>query len=164
MFQRLIYLTAASAAAAGWAALVPLEAAEAQTAVQFDGAVVASCVLSVGTPGVLGVSASSGTEIGSEQPGGVAAVLSVVATAGAPTISFSAPTLSVKPGAYTGTPTVSLKYTSPGGASQAYTSSASQYTSTNALGDTVTLNAKAADSSGFPAGNYRIQTTATCQQ
>jgi hypothetical protein len=72
--------------------------------------------------------------------------------------------LSVKPGDYSGSPTVSLKYTSLGGANQAYTSSASQYTSNNILADTVTLNAKATDSSGFAAGNYRIQTTATCQQ
>lgn len=164
MFQRSLCVKAAAAVASFLAVLAPINAAQAQTAVQFDGAVVASCVLSVGTPGVLGVSASSGTEIGSEQPGGVAAVLSVVATAGAPTIAFSAPTLSVKPGAYSGTPTVSLKYSSPGGANQAYTSSASQYTNTTALGDTVTLNAKATDSAGFPAGNYRIQTTATCQQ
>jgi hypothetical protein len=138
--------------------------AQAQTIVQFEGAVVASCVLAISTPGVLGVNASSGTELGSEQTGGVAAVMSVVATAGAPTISFTAPTISLKPGDYSGTPTISLKYTSPGGANQAYTSAGSQYTSTNALGDTVTLNAKATDSSGFSAGTYRVQTTATCQQ
>ena len=138
--------------------------ASAQTIVQFDGLVIASCVLTVSTPGVLGVNSSSGTEIGSEQTGGVASVLAVVATAGRPTLSFTAPTLSVKPGAYSGTPTVSLKYTSLGGANQAYPSSASQYTSNNILADTVTLNAKATDSSGFAAGNYRIQTTATCQQ
>ena len=138
--------------------------AQAQTIVQFEGAVVASCVLAVSTPGVLGVNASSGTELGSEQTGGVAAVMSVVATAGTPTISFTAPTMSLKPGAYSGTPTISLKYSSPGGANQAYTSASSQYTSTNALGDTVTLNAKATDSSGFAAGTYRVQTTATCQQ
>ena len=138
--------------------------AQAQTVVPFDGTVVASCVLSVSTPGVLGVNSSSGTEIGSEQPGGQAAVLSIVATAGAPTITFSAPSMSTKPGAYTRTPSVSIRYTSPGGANRAYTSSSSQYTSTNALGDTVTLHAKAEDSGGFAAGTYRLQTTATCQQ
>lgn len=147
-----------------FAASVPLQPAQAQTVVPFDGVVVASCVLTVPTPGVLGVSTSSGTEIGSEQTGGQAAVLAVVATAGAPTISFSAPTMSTKPAAYAGTPTVSLKYTSPGGANQAYTSSTSQYTSTNVLGDTITIHAKAADSAGFAAGSYRLQTTATCQQ
>jgi hypothetical protein len=143
--------------------LVPASA-QAQTVVQFDGLVIASCVLTVSTPGVLAANASSGTEVGSEQTGGVPAVLAVVATAGRPTISFTAPSMSVKPGAYSGTPSVSLKYTSLGGANQAYTSSASQYTSNNILADTITLNARATDSSGFAAGNYRIQTTATCQQ
>jgi hypothetical protein len=138
--------------------------AQAQTVVPFNGTVVASCVLSVPTSGTLGVNVNSGTEIGSEQPGGQAAVLSIVATGGAPTISFSAPTLSIKPAAYAGTPTVSIRYTSPGGANRSYTSSSSQYTSTNVLGDTVTLNAKGEDSAGFAAGSYRIQTTATCSQ
>lgn len=150
----------AALAVAAW----PLHAAKAQTVVDFDGTVVASCILAISTPGVLGVSTNSGTEIGSEQASGVAAMLSVTATGGAPTISFTAPSMSVEPAAYAGTPTISLKYTSPGGANQAYTSSASQYTSSNVLGDTITLNAKATDSSGFPAGSYQIRTTATCQQ
>ena len=157
----LLSLTASLGALAAVLAPTPVQA---QTVVQFDGLVIASCVLTVSTPGVLAANASSGTEVGSEQSGGAAAVLAVIATAGRPTISFTAPTMSVKPGAYSGTPSVSLKYTSPGGANQAYTSSASQYTSTNILADTITLNAKATDSSGFAAGSYRIQTTATCQQ
>lgn len=59
---------------------------------------------------------------------------------------------------------MSLKYSSSGGAAQDYTSDASTYTSTNPLSDTVTLHAKAVDSSGFVAGTYRIATTATCSQ
>lgn len=114
-----------AAIAAGLAAM-PMAPTSAQTVVPFNGTVVAACVLTVSTPGVLGVSASSGTEIGSELASGVAGVLSVVATAGAPTISFSAPTMSQRPTAYTGTPTVSLKYSSPGGANQAYTTGSSQ--------------------------------------
>ena len=72
--------------------------------------------------------------------------------------------MNTKPAAYGGTPTVSLKYSSTGGANQAYTTGASQYTSTNPLGDTVTLNAKAVDLNGFVAGTYNVRTTATCQQ
>ena len=145
-------ILAASAAPAG-----------AQTAITFEGDVTQSCVLSLSTPGTLAANAD-GTEIGSEQTLGVAAVLSVVATAGAPTLTFTAPTLSLQPGAYSGTPAVSLKYTSTGGANQDYTSASSSYTSSNALGDVVTLNAKATDAAGFAAGGYRIQTTATCEQ
>lgn len=136
--------------------------AQAQTVVQFNGLVVPVCVL-VASSGGLAMSAT-GTELGSEQPTGSAATLTVTSTGGAPTLSFTAPTMSIKPAAHTSSPTVSLKYSSPGGAAQAYTSSTSQYTSTNPLGDTVTLNAKAVDSGGFVAGTYRVQTTATCQQ
>lgn len=139
-------------------------AAHAQTVVTFDGVVVESCVLSVTTPGTLGVSTDSGKVLGSEQPSGVAAVLAVTATAGAPTITFSAPTMSARPSAYTGTPTVSMRYTSLGGANQAYTSGQSQYTSTNPLTDAVTVHARAVDNGGFAAGTYQVQTTATCQQ
>ena len=164
MTSRFTFSRPLFAAAALSALLAPLAPAQAQTVVQFDGIVVASCVLSISTPGVLGVSANSGTEIGSELPNGVAAVMSVVATAGTPTIAFTAPELSVSPGTYSGTPTVAMKYTSLGGANQGYTSSGTQYTSNNPLSDTVTLNAKATDSSGFAAGSYRVQTTATCEQ
>lgn len=137
--------------------------ARAQVLVPFDGRVTASCVLTVTTPGVLGMN-SMGTELGSEQTGGIAAVLDVAATGGAPTILFAAPTMSVKPTAYGGSPTVSMRYTSTAGANQPYTTGASQYTSTNPRRDTVTLHAKAVDSGGFNAGDYRVQTTATCQQ
>ena len=153
---------AATAAAAAVAVASPAPAV-AQTAITFDGTVVQSCILALSTPGTLGTNAN-GTELGSEQTLGAAATMTVVATAGTPTLSFTAPTMSARPAAYTGTPTVSTKYTSTGGANQAYTSGSFSYTSSNALGDTVTINAKAADAAGFAAGSYRVQTTATCQQ
>jgi len=107
---------------------------------------------------------TSGTELGTEQSGGGAATLGITATGGTPTVKFTAPSMAAKPTAYTRTPPVSLKYTSTGGANQAYTTGASQYTSTNPLGDTVTLHAEAVDATGFAAGSYRLSTTATCQQ
>lgn len=162
----MVSISALLKAAGGGATLLALglhAPAPAQTVVPFDGKVIASCVLTVTTLGVLGTS-STATELGSELSGGVAAVLDVVATGGAPTVLFTAPTMATKPAAYTGSPIVSLKYTSTGGANQPYTSAASQYTSTNRRKDTVTLAAKAVDSGGFNAGDYRLQTTATCQQ
>lgn len=153
----------AAAAAAAVVTIATPAAAVAQTAATFDGTVVQSCVLSLSTPGTLGTNAN-GTELGSEQTLGAAATMTVVATAGTPTLSFTAPTMSTRPPAYTGTPTVSIKYTSTGGANQAFTSGSSSYTSSNALGDTVTIDAKATDTAGFAAGSYRVQTTATCQQ
>jgi len=154
----------ATGIAAAASLTIPAAPAEAQSVIQFTGIVVPSCILTVSTPGLLGVSTNSGTELGSELPGGNAAVLAVIATAGAPTIQFTAPTMSAKPAGYSGSPTISIKYTSTGGASQAYTTASSHYTSSSPLGDTVTVNAKADDAAGFPAGTYQVQTTATCQQ
>ena len=154
--KRLATIAATAAVSAGAAG-----SAGAQV-INFPGVVVPVCVL-VPTAGVLALSAS-GTVLGSEETGGAAAALTVTSTGGATTVSFTAPTLAAKPAGYAGSPTVSLKYSSGGGAAQAYTSSSSQYTSTNALSDVVTLNAKAADSNGFVAGTYRVATTATCSQ
>ena len=130
--------------------------------INFPGVVIPVCVL-VPTAGVLAISAN-GTTLGSEETGGAAASLAVTSTGGAATVSFTAPTLAAEPAGYTGTPTVSLKYSSTGGAAQAYTSDASDYTSTNPLSDVVTLHARAVDSGGFVAGTYRVATTATCSQ
>ena len=135
--------------------------AEAQV-VNFPGVVIPLCVL-VPTAGVMAIS-TDGTTLGSEETGGAAAALAVTSSGGAATVSVTAPTLAAKPAGYGGTPTVSLKYSSSGGAAQAYTSSASQYTSTNPLSDVVTLHAKAVDANGFVAGTYRVATTATCSQ
>ena len=138
-----------------------ISSAQAQV-VNFEGTIVPACVLTP-TDGNMAINAS-GTVVGSEESGGTAASLSVASTGGTATVAFSAPTLAAKPVAYTRTPTLSLRYTSPGGAAQAYTSSSSQYTSTNPLSDVITLHAKATDAAGFVAGTYRIATTATCSQ
>lgn len=132
--------------------------------VTMNGLIVPSCVLTVSTGGLLGVSSDGGRQIGSELTGGSAAVLAIVATGAAPTITVGAPTMSLKPAAYAGSPAVSVRYTSTGGANQAYTSSNSSYTSTNVLGDTLTINMKAVDNDGFVAGSYQLQTNVTCQQ
>jgi hypothetical protein len=137
-----------------------VQPAFAQT-VPFDGTVVASCVLTT-TAGRLAMN-STGTTLGSEQSGGTAGILGVTATGTFPTVQFTAPTLANKPVGYAGSPTVQLKYTSPGGANQAYSSVGTQYTS-NRFSDTVTLHIEATDNNGFAAGTYRLQTTATCQQ
>lgn len=150
--------------AVGLAACLAPAAASAQTVVAFNGTLLPSCVLSISTPGLLGANLATGTEIGSEQTGGAAAVVTVVATAGRPTLTVGAPTMSQRPAAYTGTPVVSVRYSSTGGGSQAYTTAQTSYASSNILGDTLTLNVKADDSGGFAAGSYRVQTTVTCQQ
>jgi hypothetical protein len=131
--------------------------------VTFPGTVLKTCVL---TPAVGALALSTaGTELGTEQSGGLASSMTVVATGGAATVTFAAPTMPTKPGAYSGTPTVSLKFSAASGATQAYTSAQSSYTGSGiTLTDTVTIDAKAVDANGFPSGVYAVTTTATCSQ
>lgn len=131
--------------------------------VNFSGTVVDSCVLTLNSPGVLATS-TGGTRLASDEAGGAPAVLSVVATGTAPTIAFTAPSLASAPGDLSGTPVVSISYTSLRGANQGYTSSASGYTLTGGLLDTVNINARADNSAGFTQGSYTVSTVATCEQ
>ena len=153
--RRLIAAGSIGALTAAPAAAVP---------VTMTGIVLPSCILTVSTGGTLGVSADSGRQIGSEEIGGIPATLAIVATGGTPTLTVSAPTMSQRPAGYAGSPTVSVRYTSTGGANQAYTSGSSTYTSASALGDTMTINMRAQDNNGFAAGTYQLTTNVTCQQ
>lgn len=139
------------------AAAVPAAAAN----VSFTGAVANLCVLTITTPGTLGM-AASGTGMSSEDTGGLPALLAVAATGSSPSISFSAPDLN-GPSGSTANATKEISYSSPGGANQGYTSQASSY-SMNRLIDTVTIKARATNMSGFGTGTYGITSTATCQQ
>lgn len=135
--------------------------AAASSNVTLSGTITNSCILTPAS-GVLALSAS-GLILGSEQTGGSAATLTVLAIGNVPSISFAAPTLTSAPVTYTTSPTVQIKYTSAnGGANQAYTSSTSSGASTRS--DVFTVNGKVTDNSGFEAGNYTMTTVATCQQ
>jgi hypothetical protein len=136
--------------------------AEAQAStVSFSGSVANLCVLSVTTPGTLGISAT-GTSLSSEETGGLSATMTVAATGTNPTVSFGAPSLTGPSGSI-GNAVKQISYSSPGGANQAYTPSASNYVM-NRLLDTITIKGKATNSDGFVSGNYGLQSTVTCQQ
>lgn len=139
------------------AALSPAAAAT----VSFSGSVINLCVLTISTPGLLGL-AASGTTLSSEETGGVNSVLVVAATGSNPSINFTAPALTGPAGSMAGA-SHEIAYTSIGGAGQAWTSAASNYT-VNRLIDTVTIKARSVNTSGFVAGTYGIAATATCQQ
>jgi hypothetical protein len=129
--------------------------------VTFTGLVVNTCVINITTPGVLGL-ATSGTTLSSEEIGGANALLAVVATGSAPQLQFSQPQLTGPAASLSGA-TQMMAYTSPGGAAQIYTSSASTYTMTRLI-DAFTVKAKAANVSGFASGTYSVSSTVTCQQ
>ncbi|HEY6917098.1 MAG TPA: hypothetical protein VI381_05595 [Allosphingosinicella sp.] len=129
--------------------------------VTLSGTLLNSCLLSLSVPGVLAPS-SDGTVLSSENSGGVAATLALVAIGGAPTVTFAAPS-PAGPIASTSGATTQIRYTSLQGASQSYTSSASSRVG-GALIDTFTVHGRIANSNGFAAGNYSVTTVVTCQQ
>jgi hypothetical protein len=102
-----------------------------------------------------------GMTMGSEVGGGLSAVMAVVAVGAAPKLSFSALQV-VGPTGSAGAPDASLALSSLSGARIPYTPTAFAITS-GVLIDTLTLNAKIVNPSGFKAGNYTASSTATCE-
>jgi len=140
--------------------MMPAPAAAAD--VTLSALLINSCVLSIGSSGVMTAS-SDGQILGSEQSGGSAATLGVVVIGILPTITFATPTLTTSPAGWSASPTIAVRYTSTGGANQAYTSSSSSATLTSLI-DTFTVHGRVNSSTGFAAGNYTLRTVATCQQ
>jgi hypothetical protein len=119
-----------------------------------------SCTLSLSAPGTLTM-AGTGTVLGSQESGGTAAVMLIVSSLGThPTIVVTAPSVVGPPG-WAGTPITYVSYSTLSGAVQPYTSA--QSTKPVGLIDTVTLNARVLNTSGFRAGSYTVTTTVTCQ-
>ena len=142
------------------ALLIGLVSAPAAAAnVSLSANLVNSCVLSIGSNGTM-TAATTGTQIGSENSGGSSASLTMVAIGSLPTVTFAAPTLS-SPAGWSATHTNSIRYTSSGGANQAYTSAQSTSTA-SALTDTFTVHGKVDSAAGFAAGSYTLNTVVTC--
>jgi hypothetical protein len=129
--------------------------------VTFTANLINSCILSLNTPGAMAVS-TDGKTMSSENVGGASAVMLLVSIGAAPTLNFSAPTL-VSPAGWSGTPTTSIKYTSLGGANQAFTTTSSTATA-GVLIDAFTINTKVENATGFANGNYTVREVVTCQQ
>lgn len=139
------------------AGIAPVNAAD----VTFTGIVTNSCVLNLSTAGVLAPT-TDGTTLATETGGGAAAVLVVVAVGTAPTLNFSAPTVTT-PNGFSGTAIATVRYTSTGGANQAHTS-APTTVRTGGLLDTFTVNSRVSGPAGFASGTYGVRTVVTCQQ
>lgn len=136
----------------------PADAAD----VNLSASLINSCVLSLGSSGTMTVS-SSGTVLSSENSGGSQASLTLVAIGTSPTISFAAPSLTASPAGWSASPTVEVKYTSTGGANQAYTASNSS-AALSGLTDSFAIHGRVTSSAGFAAGAYNLRTVATCSQ
>ena len=88
----------------------------AATDVTFAATLTNSCVLTLSQAGSMTVS-SNGTVLGSEQSGGTAAILGVVAIGSLPTMTFAAPSLTASPSGWVASHTDEIRYTSTRGAS-----------------------------------------------
>jgi hypothetical protein len=146
----------------GLAALISISAAGPGIAanVTLNATLLSSCTLTLSTPGTMTAS-TDGTMIGSEQSGGSAASMTLVAIGTLPTITLAAPSLTTSPGGWSASHTDEIRYTSTRGASQAYTSSSSNYGETG-LTDTFTVHGRVTSTNGFAAGNYTLTTVVTC--
>lgn len=138
-------------------AVAPASAAE----IRLTGNLLSSCVLSLSTPGQL-AAGSDPTIFGSEQSGGGAATMTVVAIGATPTVEFTAPEIQA-PNGFSLTAQAQIRYTSLGGSNQAYTAGASQSSQVRLL-DTFTIHARIISTEGYAAGNYTVRTVATCEQ
>jgi hypothetical protein len=123
------------------------------------------CTLIVATPGVLAMS-SSGTQLGSEELGGVSAIMTV-GSIGASTLTVDAPTVTQSPAGYNqGGQVVEVSYRGDGvlsSAVQAYTASQTQVAVPNLINAvTFTIDNRVTNSAGFPAGTYQTRTVVTC--
>lgn len=129
--------------------------------IRLTGNLLSSCVLSLATPGQLRLSGDA-TTFGSEETGGLAATMTVVAIGAVPSVSFTAPAIDA-PVDFSAGAQAQIRYTSLGGSNQAYTNIASSSSAVRLL-DTFTIHGRIVSTEGFRSGAYTIRSTATCQQ
>jgi hypothetical protein len=129
--------------------------------IRLSGTLLSSCILSLSTPGQLAISGDAAS-YGSENVGGLGATMTVVAIGVVPSVSFTAPVID-SPAGFSPTAQAQIRYTSLGGANQAYTSAASSSSAVRLL-DTFTIHGRILSGDGFQSGSYAVRSTATCQQ
>ncbi|MBX7483554.1 hypothetical protein K3174_13545 [Qipengyuania sp. 6D47A] len=124
--------------------------------VTIGGTIVNLCTLTP-TGGSMVVDSAGTTMTTESGVGALPASLAVIATGSAPTLTFSAPTLT---GPVSGA-TTRIRY-SGAGANQTYTSGGS--TASASLVDVFTIHAQVQSATGFPSGSYAVTTIVTCGQ
>lgn len=129
--------------------------------VSLSGLVVNICTLTPGV-GTLG-SEADGRTLSSEGRLAAPATVAVAATGAAPTLSFTAPTLTTAPG-FSGTPTTTIQVSNGGTVLVPYTSAAATTPPLTRLLETVTVRSRVVNDGGFASGLYTVRTTVTCQQ
>ena len=143
------------------AALLVLAQRPAQAAtVEWTGAVASSCVVTLNSNGLLGVSIS-GQSMSSEQTAGLPASVAVMST-GPNVVTFGSPAMTLWSPSYIGSPVVSSKQQSNKGHSSSWMVTAHE--ATIEAGDTLfEVHAQLEDASNaFPMGAYKISSEVTC--
>lgn len=134
--------------------------------VDFTASLTSTCSLAVPTPGLMALNAD-GTELSSEEAGGVAAVATILAI-GSATVTVGAPDVTVTAGATNYDDTnevVEVKYLGASGLStvtQAYTAGQTQFAIGTIPLSALTVNARVTNPASFDAGDYRVRTVVTC--
>lgn len=127
--------------------------------VDWTGTVANSCVVSVGSNGMLGISID-GKSLSSDQTAAAPAVVTVMSTSNN-TVTFTKPTMSLAPVGYLGAPTMYTKQNSNKGHTNDWQQNTYQVSVES--GDTIfNYHARAEDSSTFPMGIYRMSSVVTC--
>lgn len=132
--------------------------------VTFSGTVAGVCTLALTLPGTLALS-MDGTVLGSEEPTGVAATMTVLSV-GSNTITVAAPTRTAAPGSYVATgEAVWIKYVGLGllsAVSHGYDSATSSFAIGSVALTTILFNSKITNANGFAAGTYSTRSVVTC--
>jgi hypothetical protein len=145
------------------ASVQPVAAAD----VTFSGTITGVCALALSTPGLLALSVD-GSKLGSEEPGGLPAVVTILSI-GSATVTVDPPTRTaapVAPVAYVATgEVIEVAYQGLAGLSavtHAYTAIQSTF-GVNTLPLTVLqVHNRITNTNGFPAGTYGTKTVITC--
>lgn len=124
------------------------------------GTLTSFCILTIDLDGTLALS-SDGNELGTEQAGGVSALVTVSAVGSAVSVTYADPVLSA-PAGDSGS-LAEFAYTSTGGASAAYSSTGST-SAEGLLLDVYTVDGRITNSNGFAAGDYSMTVDVSCSQ
>ncbi|QJU57370.1 hypothetical protein HL653_05810 [Sphingomonas sp. AP4-R1] len=119
-----------------------------------------TCTLTVNASGTMRL-AGDGKTLSTTATGGLSAGMLLVGVNITPELVFSAPTV-VGPTGWPGSPKTEISIDTLSGTRTGFTSNAITVRP-GVLIDTLTFQARVTNNDGFKAGNYTVNTTATCQ-
>lgn len=128
--------------------------------IEWTGAIVNSCVVTIGNHGTLGVAIDAKSMSSDNSTGGIPASVVVMST-GSNLLTIGVPALTLKAITYTGTPVMSTKYSSNKGHLATWQQTAHEVSigSGDAIFD---VHAQMSDTDVFPMGAYKMTSEVTC--